>query len=110
MTGRRLPADHARACDCPGCSCVGVSHDYLRTLLEDDARRRARRAWARAHGGRVALTLLWVACVVSYIAQAKPFGVFGAAALIVLTWREDRPWWLILAAALFATLGLVFET
>ena len=34
----------------------------------------------------------------------------AAAALIVLTWWEARPWWLILAAALFATLGLVFET
>lgn len=52
MTGRRLPAEHARVCDCPGCSCVGVSRDYLRTMLEDDARRRRRRArrarWARA--------------------------------------------------------------
>lgn len=31
MTGRP-----ARVCDCPGCSCVGVSRDYMRALLEDD--------------------------------------------------------------------------
>ena len=110
MTGRRLPAEHARACDCPGCSCVGVPRDYMRAMLEDDARRRARRAWARAHGGRVALTLLWAACAVSAVVQAQPFSVCAAAALIVLTWWEARPWWLILTAALFATLGLVFET
>lgn len=56
MTGRPLPAEHARACDCPGCACVRVSRDYLRAVLEDDERRRARRAhrarvrarWARA--------------------------------------------------------------
>lgn len=110
MTGRRLPADHARACDCPGCSCVGVSRDYMRTMLEDDERRRARRSQARAHGGRVALTLLWAASVVSAVVQGQPFSVCAAAALIVLTWWEARPWWLILTAALFATLGLVFET
>ena len=104
------PADHARACDCPGCSCVGVSRDYARTMLEDDARRRARRAWVRAHWARVALTLLWAACAVSAVVQGQPFSVFAAAALIVLTWWEARPWWLILTAALFATLGLVFET
>ena len=102
-------ADHARACDCPGCSCVGVSRDYMHTLLEDDERRRRRRA-RRAHWARVALTLLWVASVVSAVVQGHPFGLCAAAALIVLTWWEARPWWLILAAALFATLGLVFET
>lgn len=107
------PAEHARACDCPGCSCVGVSRDYIRALLEADylrRRRRARRARACAHWARVALTLLWVACAAVAVAQAKPFGTCAAAALIALTWDEDRPWWLILAAALFATLGLVFET
>lgn len=52
MTGRRLPAEHARACDCPGCSCVGVSRDYLRTMLEDEERRRARRSQARARWAR----------------------------------------------------------
>lgn len=109
MTGRRLPAEHARACDCPGCSCVGVSRDYLRTMLEDDERRRRRRA-RRARWARVALTLLWVACAVSAVVQGHPFGLCAAAALIVLTWWEARPWWLILTAALFATLGLVFET
>lgn len=108
MTGRP-----ARVCDCPGCSCVGVSRDYMRALLEDDyrrRRRRARRARAYAHWARVALTLLWVACAAVAVAQAKPFGTCAAAALIALTWDEDRPWWLILTAALFATLGLVFET
>ena len=109
MTGRRLPADHARACDCPGCSCVGVSRDYLRTMHGDDEGRPRRRA-RRAHWARVALTLLWVACAVSAVVQGHPFGLCAAAALIVLTWWEARPWWLILAAALFATLGLVFET
>lgn len=103
------PAEHARACDCPGCSCVGVSRDYMRAMLEDDERRRRRRA-RRAHWARVALTLLWAACAVSAVLQAQPFSVCAAAALIVLTWWEARPWWLILAAALFATLGLVFET
>lgn len=103
------PADHARACDCPGCSCVGVSRDYLRTMHGDDEGRRRRRA-RRAHWARVALTLLWAACAVSAVVQGQPFSVFAAAALIVLTWWEARPWWLILTAALFATLGLVFET
>ena len=46
----------------------------------------------------------------SAVVQGHPFGLCAAAALIVLTWWEARPWWLILAAALFATLGLVFET
>lgn len=105
-----MTGPHARACDCPGCSCVGVSRDYMRALLEDDARRRDRRARVRAHWLQVTLTLLWVACAVSAVAQAQPFGTCAAAALIALTWDEDRPWWLILAAALFATLGLVFET
>ena len=100
---------HARACDCPGCSCVGVSRDYMRALLEADYLRRRRRA-RRAHWARVALTLLWAACAVSAVVQGQPFSVCAAAALIALTWDEARPWWLILAAALFATLGLVFET
>ena len=93
----------AGGCDCPGC------RDYMRALLEDDARRRRRRA-RRAHWARVALTLLWVAFMVSAVLQGQPFRVCSAAALIVLTWWEDRPWWLILTAALFTTLGLVFET
>ena len=59
---------------------------------------------------RVALTLLWVAFMVSAVLQGQPFSVCSAAALIALTWWEDRPWWLILTAALFTTLGLVFET
>lgn len=45
-----MTGPHARVCDCPGFSCVGVSRDYLRTMLEDDARPRphARCAWALA--------------------------------------------------------------
>ena len=46
----------------------------------------------------------------SAVLQGQPFRVCSAAALIVLTWWEDRPWWLIFVAALFATLVLVFET
>lgn len=102
-----MTGPHARACDCPGCSCVGVSRDYLRTM-HGDARRRAAGRMNRAT--QVGLTLLWAACVVSAVVQGQPFSVCAAAALIVLTWWEDRPWWLILTAALFATLGLVFET
>lgn len=108
MTGRRLPAEHARACDCPGCSCVGVSRDYMRTMHGDARRRPVARWWVIA--ARVALTLFGVACAVSAVLQGQPFRVCSAAALIVLTWWEDRPWWLIFVAALFATLGLVFET
>ena len=74
----------------------------------DDARRRADGRMNRAT--QVSLTLLWAAYVVSAVVQAQPFSVCAAAALIVLTWWEARPWWLILTAALFATLGLVFET
>lgn len=105
---RMSPARPARVCDCPGCSCVGVSRDYMRAMHGDTD---APAVAGRLHlATRVALTLLWVAFAASAVLQGHPFSVCSAAALVVLTWWEARPWWLILAAGLFATLGLVFET
>lgn len=47
---------HARVCDCPGCSCVGVSRDYMRTMHGDD---RARPASGRLHRAAQVVLTWW---------------------------------------------------
>ena len=95
------PADHARACDCPGCSCVGVSRDYLRTMLEDDERRRARRERAR----RGAQLTAWAALAVVAMLCAVGDAVADApnpAALLSVPGAFAAAWWAMWRSAVGA--------
>lgn len=99
-----MTGPHARACDCPGCSCVGVSRDYLRALLEDDARRRARRDRARRGAQLTAWAALAVLAVVAMLCAVGD-AVADApnlAALLSVPGAFAAAWWAMWRSAVGA--------